>query len=97
MIIRRITLVACVDNRGNLYASMFQGNCNILKIQLMLKYLGNITDEKDLDWLLNNIILVDGAANHSSKRIKALLNQFKMPMIIARSYSPPIEIRKAKL
>lgn len=69
----RATVLAGVDNIGNIYASVFMCNGNRYIFQLYLVHLVRLLDKEDKDWRLNTIVLMDGCPFHKTKSTKKMI------------------------
>ena len=71
----RITLIAAVDNRGKIYASLLQANSNSDTMGLFIRNLVNTLDYEDKRWRSNTVLVWDGAGYHTSEDMLALLRE----------------------
>ena len=84
----RTSLIAAVDNLGNIYASLFQGNSNTQTTILMMHWLCKILDEEDKNWRTISILLLDGASYHTNTETKKALQKLQIPVLYTAPYSP---------
>jgi transposase len=91
----RATVLAGVDNLGNLYASVFLCNGNRQIFQLYLIYLVRLLDQESKDWRLNTVILMDGCPFHKAKSTRRMIRKLNIPTMYTSPYSAvlcPVEI-----
>ena len=69
----RITLVAALDSRGSLYASLLQANSDSDTMQLFFTEYIKTLDAVDRNWRSNSVIMLDNASYHDSKEVLELL------------------------
>ena len=69
----RITLVAALDSRGSLYASLLQANSDSDTMQLFFTEYIKTLDAEDRNWRSNSVIVLDNASYHDSKEVLELL------------------------
>ena len=60
----RISLIAAIDNLGNMYACMTQVNTDGKIMCMYLRELTKVLDKERKGWRNNTVMLFDGAAYH---------------------------------
>ena len=91
----RISMIAGIDMKGNIYLSLAQSNTNSEMMELFFKKLVRKLDEDDKYWRSNSVILMDGAPYHTSNATLDLLKQLDVPVMFLGPHSydaSPIEL-----
>ena len=69
----RISMIVALDNYGQTYVSLSQGNTDTSTIELFLRDLVSQVAEEDRRWRQNTIFFWDGAPYHQSREILEVL------------------------
>ena len=91
----RISLIAALDNFGEVYACITQVNTDSKIMGLYLKELVKLLDQKDEQWRNDTIILHDGAMYAKSKNTQRCLRDMQIPYMLLAPHSynvAPIEL-----
>ena len=90
----RISMIAGLDNHGDLYVSLLQSNVDQDTYSLFLRHLVEQLDEDRPQWRADTVILIDGAKYHTTPKVKATIRKLMIPTIVSAPYSydgAPIE------
>ena len=90
----RLSLIATIDTRGEVYLSLSTVNTGSEQICLYLKWLILKLDKEDKNWKKKTVLLLDGAAYHRSKEIHNYLASKGVKVVIGGPYAfsaAPIE------
>ena len=96
----RISILAGLDTKGNVYYSLTQGNTNNKIIEIFLQHLVKKLDEEQPGWRRNTVVLLDNASYHTSNAAQKILKDLQIPCIYTgpNSYlACPIELFFAAL
>ena len=91
----RISMIAGLDSKGNIYLSLAQANSNSKIIELFFTYLVKKLDNERPGWRKNTVILLDNASYHTSKATLSVLKKFDVPCMWTGPHSynaAPIEL-----
>ena len=91
----RISMIAGIDMKGNIYLSLSQSNTNSQVMEMFFKRLVRKLDEDDKYWRSNSVIIMDGAPYHTSNATLDLLKQLDVPVMFLGPHSydaSPIEL-----
>jgi hypothetical protein len=66
----RISLVAAIDNFGELFYSVKQSNSNTESTLVMLSQLVRILDNRSPSWRNDRVVMLDNATYHRSKKVE---------------------------
>ena len=86
--------MAAIDNFGKCYYTLIQANSNYTTLELFLFSFVKILDNENASWRKDTVILLDGAAWHTSTNSLTLYETLNIPVIISGPYSydgSPIE------
>ena len=90
-----VSLVAAIDNFGEVFLKMTRAHSTQMTFQLFLMQLVYKLDTQDPDWRVNTIVMLDGASYHMAKGTKDFARRLRIPMIFVSPHSPmvsPIEL-----
>jgi hypothetical protein len=82
----RITMVAALDSRGEIYISLLQANSDSETMQMFMKELIKRLDLEDKKWRTNTVLVWDGAGYHTSKEVMAFLESQRVPVMQLGAY-----------
>jgi predicted XRE-type DNA-binding protein len=86
----RMTLVAAVDNNGEAWISLSQGNSTTGSTIAILCDLVEELNSEDDNWRENTVIVFDNAPWHKSKRMLEAIECMAVPVLFASPYSPAL-------
>ena len=80
-------MIAALDNRGKLYASLLQANSDSDTMQLFFTDLILTLDAEDRNWRANTVLMMDNASYHDSKDVLELFKKQRVPVMYLGAYS----------
>ena len=83
----RITMIAALDNFGDVYISLLQYNTNQYTFAEYVQDLADNLDEDRPGWRKNTVWQLDGAKYHKTPMLKELLQKLKIKAMISAPYS----------
>jgi hypothetical protein len=82
----RVSIIAGVSSRGNLYYTINLGNNNSEKVWLFILKLCKHLQSKDSNWRKNTIIMLDNAPYHRSNMLIDNLEDLRIPIMFLGPY-----------
>ena len=83
----RITMIAALDNMGDLYISLLQQNSNQYSFCEYMKQLVQQLDQDRPLWRADTVLQLDGAKYHRTALLKDLFQELQVPVMISAPYS----------
>jgi hypothetical protein len=77
----RITMIAALDSRGEIYISLLQANSDSETMQMFMKELIKRLDLEDKRWRSNTVLVWDGAGYHTSKETMEFVESQQVPIM----------------
>lgn len=96
----RISIIAGLDTKGNIYYSLIQSNTNVKIIEIFLQHLVKKLDAEQPAWRRSTVLLLDNASYHTSGSTQKVLKDLQIPCLYTgpNSYlACPIELLFASL
>ena len=83
----RITLIAGLDTKGNVYLSLLQANTNNQTMEIFLRQLCSKLDKERPQWRDHYLWVLDNAPYHISGATIRLLEQLRVPVCFTGPHS----------
>ena len=91
----RISLIAAIDNFGEIYIALVQANTTSAMMKMFLWELTKMLDIEDADWRKTTMIMHDGAPYFCSAETQQTCRELNLPIFLLAPYSylmQPIEL-----
>jgi hypothetical protein len=83
----RITIIAGIDSKGNIYLSLLQANTNNQTLAIFLRQLCSKLDKETRDWRDHYLCVLDNASYHTSSATIRLFEQLRVPVCFTGPHS----------
>ena len=83
----RISLIAAIDNYGEVYLCFTQTNTDSKIMALYIREFVKVLDKENRDWREETVILHDGAKYASCASTQAALQELRVPFMLLSPYS----------
>jgi hypothetical protein len=91
----RVSLMVALDNHGEIYWALNQGNSNAEVMRLFLKGLVTKFNSESRQWRKKTLIFWDGAPYHDNEEVLRCIHELDIPMAMMGPYSfdtAPVEL-----
>ena len=85
--IPRLSVIAAVDNKGNVWYSLTQANTDSEVLLLFLRHLSEKLDLQRANWREDTVVLLDGAKYHTSVQMREYLRVLGIRTCYSGPYS----------
>ena len=76
----RISVIACLDTKGEIFYSLVQGNTNDKIMEIFIQKLVKRLDSIEKEWRKSTVLLFDNAAYHRSSSTMKVLEDHQVPV-----------------
>ena len=87
-------MISAIDNKGRSYLALSQANTSSETFRIFIRELVKCLDDDAPRWRENSLLMIDGAAYHTSSHTMELFRELDVPLVVTAPYSydaSPIE------
>jgi hypothetical protein len=84
---KRVSLIVALDNHGEVYWALNQGNTNAAVMNLFLKGLVTHLNKESRQWRKKTLIYWDGAGYHDCPEVFRYIHELDIPLATSGPYS----------